>query len=466
MEQRSRFTIRTSDRRVFRRCLRKWEFQSSLRGNWKHKGTEQNINFWFGSAIHFAMEDYFGYNRFKDPRRAFWAYYQAFPTAELPTAADAHYELGMAMLSYFLTWYPRHNDATGFETAWVDPESHTLVSKGASGAEPAVEQSFMLPLTAWAVISLQTGKIMYTIWDNLPIGAEEHVNEELTLVQATEIFNLPTLECQSLVKVVPICYHGTMDRIVMDRYGRYWILDYKTAKGADTNKLDTDDQISAYLWAFEKWFGVKPYGFIYLQLTKDAVQEPRRLKNGELSVDKKQKTTYSLVKQEIIKDYGKVALAPDKIIQFLNHMAALESPEGDRFIRWDFVKRTETEIEATERHIYGELHQMLNPDLYCYPSPTRDCIWDCPIRSLCLAQDRDDTEECQLFMADFEQRPHNEDGNIEPWRENIPWPKEGEELIALDDILALDTCMKIELDSRADVADNDGFQFRYYEEDC
>ena len=115
--------------------------------------------------------------------------------------------------------------------------------------------------------------------------------------------------------------------IVCDKYGRYWILDYKTAKGADTNKLDTDDQISAYLWAFEKWFGIKPYGFIYLQLTKEAVQEPKRLKNGELSVDKKQKTTYSLLKQEIIKDYGTVNAAPDKLIQFLNHMASIESPD-------------------------------------------------------------------------------------------------------------------------------------------
>ena len=102
MEELSHYTIRTSDRRVFRRCLRKWSFQSSLRGNWKYQGTEQNINFWFGSAIHFAMEDYHGYNVFGDPRIAFWAYYQAFPEDELPSGAEAHYSLGIAMLSYYL----------------------------------------------------------------------------------------------------------------------------------------------------------------------------------------------------------------------------------------------------------------------------------------------------------------------------------------------------------------------------
>lgn len=454
MDNISHFTIRTSDRRTFRRCLRKWDFQSSLRGNWQHIGTEQNINFWFGSAIHFSMEDYHGENKFGDPRKAFWAYYQAFPADELPMGAEVHYELGMAMLSYYLTWYKRHNDVAGFETALVDPETHQLYNphqvKKTDKMEYAVEQSFILPLSTYVAVDVSGNirKAFFNVQDPSCIS-----------------FTYNGVECD----IVPICYHGTMDRIVCDKYGRYWILDYKTAKGADTNKLDTDDQISAYLWAFEKWFGIKPYGFIYLQLTKEAVQEPKRLKNGELSVDKKQKTTYSLLKQEIINDYGTVNAAPDKLIQFLNHMASIESPEGDRFIRWDFVKRTPEQIKSTEEHIMGELHHMLWEDLYCYPSPTRDCIWDCPCRDLCLALDRKDETAVNEFMQNFEQRPRNEDGNLDPWRENIPWPEklaaEGKTVPELDEILALDECMKIELESRASQEDTDGFKFMYGDEE-
>ena len=450
----SHFTIRTSDRRTFRRCLRKWDFQSSLRGNWQYAGTEQNINFWFGSAIHFSMEDYHGENKFGDPRKAFWAYYQAFPANELPMGAEAYYELGMAMLSYYLTWYKRHNDVTGFETALVDPETRQLYDphkvKKTNKMEYAVEQSFILPLNTYVAVDAN-GNIRKTFFD---VQDPSNIS-----------FTYNGIECD----IVPICYHGTMDRIVCDKYGRYWILDYKTAKGADTNKLDTDDQISAYLWAFEKWFGIKPYGFIYLQLTKEAVQEPKRLKNGELSVDKKQKTTYSLLKQEIIKDYGTVNAAPDKLIRFLNHMAAIESPEGDRFIRWDFVKRTPEQIKSTEEHIIGELRHMLWEDLYCYPTPTRDCIWDCPCRDLCLALDRKDEVAVNEFMQNFEQRPRNEDGNLDPWRENIPWPEklaaEGKTVPELDEILALDECMKIELESRASQEDTDGFKFMYGDEE-
>lgn len=454
MDNISHFTIRTSDRRTFRRCLRKWDFQSSLRGNWQHIGTEQNINFWFGSAIHFSMEDYHGENKFGDPRKAFWAYYQAFPTDELPIGAEVHYELGMAMLSYYLTWYKRHNDVAGFETALVDPETHQLYNphqvKKTDKMEYAVEQSFILPLNTYVAVDANGNirKAFFNVQDPSCIS-----------------FTYNGVECN----IVPICYHGTMDRIVCDKYGRYWVLDYKTAKGADTNKLDTDDQISAYLWAFEKWFGIKPYGFIYLQLTKEAVQEPKRLKNGELSVDKKQKTTYSLLKQEIINDYGTVNAAPDKLIQFLNHMASIESPEGDGFIRWDFVKRTPEQIRSTEEHIMGELHHMLWEDLYCYPAPTRDCIWDCPCRDLCLALDRKDETAVNEFMQNFEQRPRNEDGNLDPWRENIPWPEklaaEGKAVPELDEILALDECMKIELESRASQEDTDGFKFMYGDEE-
>ena len=454
MDNISHFTIRTSDRRTFRRCLRKWDFQSSLRGNWQHIGTEQNINFWFGSAIHFSMEDYHGENKFGDPRKAFWAYYQAFPADELPMGAEAHYELGMAMLSYYLTWYKRHNDVTGFETALVDPETHQLYNphqvKKTDKMEYAVEQSFILPLNTYVAVDTNGNirKAFFNVQDPSCIS-----------------FTYNSVECN----IVPICYHGTMDRIVCDKYGRYWVLDYKTAKGADTNKLDTDDQISAYLWAFEKWFGIKAYGFIYLQLTKEAVQEPKRLKNGELSVDKKQKTTYSLLKQEIINDYGTVNAAPAKLIQFLNHMASMESPEGDRFIRWDFVKRTPEQIRSTEEHIIGELRHMLWDDLYCYPTPTRDCIWDCPCRDLCLALDRKDEIAVNEFMQNFEQRPRNEDGNLDPWRENIPWPEklaaEGKTVPELDEILALDECMKIELESRASQEDTDGFKFMYGDEE-
>ena len=474
--KRSRYTLRTSDRRTFRRCFRKWDYISSMRRNLTRKGAEQNINFWFGSAIHYALEDFHGWNLYGDPRKAFYAYYKAFKEEELPEGAEVTYDLGMAMLSYYLTWYPRYNTATQFETVWLDAEGNES-TPNAPGAYPAVEQKFMLPLNVSAIVDIETD-VTYAQYipnseNNLEaydgLGwlfmqeiVEQGFDDEGMTVKETKTYTWVDAEKKTHpVQLVPLYYHGTMDRIVKDRFGRWWILDYKTAKSADTNKLDTDDQISAYIWAATILFKKPIYGFVYLQLTKDRVHEPKRLKNGELSVDKKQKTTYSLLRAEILNEYGSVDQAPGKLIQFLNELASRESPEGDRFIRWDFIKRSDSQIINTAKAIYGELALMMNPKLYCFPNPTRDCIWDCPVREACLAQDREDNDTLELFFKDWEERPRDEDGNVDPWREKLPSPA----VIAtlpLDDILNAVECMTIQFDSNAEES---GFKFLYDDED-
>ncbi len=469
-DKRSKFTLRTSDRRVFRRCLRKWNHMASMRGNWKMTGTEQNIHFWFGSGIHFALEDYHGYNKFKDPRRAFHAYYHSCKEDDLPDGAVAYYELAMAMLSYYIPWMERHNQDYGFETIWFD-EQRQVVAPHTPGAVPAVEQKFFIPLHVEVIVDRKTDESYAQYNPDFIPGTEVldvYVNGKFRWKGTNDEGNAWGTwfsykdKQEHIVDVIPIYYHGTMDKMVIDRLGRWWILDYKTAKGADTNKLDTDDQISAYMWAAEIHFQHPIQGFIYHQLTKDAVQEPKRLKSGELSVDKKQKTTYSLLKQEIINDYGKVSDAPDKLIQFLNALAEKEAPEGDRFIRWDFVKRNRAQIETTYANIKGELTMMLSPTLHCYPNPTRDCIWECPIRDMCLAIDCQDQPLIDDMMRQWQLRPRTEDGNTDPWLDTIKWPESEDDLVPLEDIMDLAACMHIELDNNE--TNPNEFQFMYSED--
>jgi len=381
-----------------------------MRDNLQRKGTETNINFWFGSAIHFAMEEYFGYNKFGSLERAFQAYYAAFPAEERPEAADDHYYLGMGMLRYFQEWYPKHNEDTQFQTVWLDKEGNEVLP-GTEGARPLVEESFMLDLGLRAWVDVETEEII-------------KIPDVSKVLEDASGHYIERDGARIYVAYVPIHYHGTMDRIVSDKYGRWWIMDWKTAKSADTNKLDTDDQISAYMWAAEQWFKRPIHGFVYVQLTKDLPKEPKRLKTtGDLSVDKKQKTTYNLFKRELIKDYGSVSKAPKKMLDFLAHLAAEETPEGDRFIRWDLVTRTKEQKISTYHHIVAEARMMIDPDLYLFPNPTRDCIWDCPFRDACLLTDQGNEAQARYWLDEgFEKRPREEDGNIEPWRENIPWP--------------------------------------------
>lgn len=407
--------------------------------NLERVGTEQNINFWFGSGIHFAMEDYFGWNKFGDPRRAFKAYYECFKEEDRPDGASEHYDLGLAMLTYFLDWYPRHNRDMQFKTLWLN-DADEAVEPFSEGARPAVEEEFTLDLGLRVVVNVNTGAILgeyeesnpWVLFDAASYIPDWGVNKpidpkDIDVNDASREYYLEDLKADRIeaikVKIVPVCYHGTMDRIVVDRFGRWWILDYKTAKGADTRKLDTDDQISAYMWAAEQRYQHPIHGFVYLQLTKEVAKPPKRLKSGVLSVDKNQKTTYALFKEELIKDYGSVMKAPKKMIDMLNHLAEQESPEGDRYIRWDFVLRNDSQKIQTYNNIIGEAKLMLNPDLYLFPNPTRDCGWDCPFREVCIAQDQGRIDDAQTILNnEFKVRSTNKEHNLESWRDNIKWP--------------------------------------------
>lgn len=429
----SHFTLRTSGRRVFRRCMRKWGYQSSMRRNLQRKGTETNINFWFGSGIHFAMEDFFGYNKFGDPIRAFQAYYAAFKPEDRPVESDDHYYLGMGMLDYFKTWYSRHNEIPQFQTIWLD-KNNQVVAPATPGARPLVEESFMLDLNIKVWVAADTEEVI-SLKDNT-IHKDDKGFYIKPDPQTDGLFKpLWDIDDRQYIKQVPLYYHGTLDRVVIDRQGRWWIMDWKTAKSADTNKLDTDDQISAYMWAAEQWFGHPIHGFVYVQLTKDLAKPPKRLANGNLSVDKKQKTTHALLKQELIKEYGTVSKAPQKLIDFLTFLAEQETPEGDRFVRWDLVLRNREQKHSTYKHILAEASMMANPNLYLFPNPTRDCIWDCPFREACILEDMGKKKDAQVWLdTNFEPRPRGEDGNLDPWRKDIPWPdkdKEGKAITTL-----------------------------------
>jgi hypothetical protein len=374
------------------------------------------------------MEDYFGYNKFGDPRRAFKAYYEAFKEEDRPQGAAEHYDLGLAMLTYFLEWYPVHNTAMEFQTLWLT-ENNMVVEPNTPGARPAVEESFTLDLAYRVAVNKKTGELLCEYNEDTIHRFASHKIESF-LAQPTIAYymvkDLNNVDIEPIeIEILPVCYHGTFDRLVVDKYGRWWILDYKTAKGADTNKLDTDDQISAYMWAAEQWYQHPIYGFIYVQLTKDVAKPPRRLKDGTLSVDKKQKTTYRLFKQELLEEFGEVRRAPGKYIEMLNHLAEQETPEGDRFIRWDLITRSDAQKISTYRHIMAEVRMMIDPTLYLFPNPTRDCIWDCPFREACIAIDDDRMDDAkQLISLDFEARKDSNESNHDDWRNNIKWPEE------------------------------------------
>jgi len=353
--------IRTSDRSVFRRCRRRFNWWYVHRNNLTRKETPGY--FWFGTGFHFALEDFHGYRRFASPADAFQAFVDACkrtPGFPLPEDIDELTKLGLGMMEYYQTW---------LETR--DP-LHTLEI----GGVPQVEVNFQIDIPIEPALLRRYG------FDRA-------------------------------------VYSGTIDRVVIDDYDRLWLGDYKTAKIIQTDHLDTDPQISAYCWAAQHIYNLPVAGFFYMQFKKTVPHEPAFLKStGTFSVAKNQVTTHSLYRKALTNLYGSVDASPTPNIQFLNYLMQQENERADSLIRFSDIERNQSQIESEGLKILQEVTEMLDPDLPLYPNPTRDCAWDCGYRTACISMDSglDYMHELELSTIDREEEQTQ-------WRSKLQYPE-------------------------------------------
>ena len=332
--------IRTSDRILFKKCRRRWGWNSHLRGNLGPKTNAAPL--WFGSGFHFALEDFHGAGIYGSPVKAFEAYVIATRRKSkysLPGDWAEHLELGRGMLSYYEEWLVGRQ------------KLDTYVYRG----KPQVEVNFRVSIPG----------------DWTAYGYDE------------------------------VVYSGTLDRVVIDEWGQLWILEYKTAKIVQTMHLGHDDQVSSYCWVGAHLYDKPIAGVIYQQHRKALPEDPRILASGKLSTNKQMLTTHRHYRASLINLYGSVQSAPGYAVEFLNYLSGIEAFEGDKFIRRDKAERNAHQCEAQGEKIVMEIHEMLNPELPLYPNPTRDCFYMCPFLGACVSLDdgSDWEQELEALMV-------------------------------------------------------------------
>lgn len=357
--QRARIAvIRTSDRLTFRRCRRRWSWNSHLRGN---IGPKQNpAPLWAGTGFHFALEDFHGLRIFPSARVAFEAYAECTKRASrgdarrLPADISELTDLIGGMLEYY-------------ERDWLitrDPLK-TYVHDGI----PQLEVNFRV---------------------DLPIDVQRWGYDHAV-------------------------YSGTLDRVIVDEYDNLWIVEYKTAKTIQTLHYDNDSQISAYCWAGQHLYNRPVSGVIYQQHRKALPAEPKVLANGQLSQDKRQLITHQSLRRSIINVFGAVDKAPGSYRDFLNWKATQEDSWQDMFVRRDKIRRNEHQIQAEGEKILLEVSEMLNPELPLYPNPDRTCAFMCPFHGPCVSIDdgSDFQYELEIMMTE-------RDKEYDRWRKYLP----------------------------------------------
>lgn len=325
------FAIHTSDRIGFKRCRRKWMFSSPLRRNLAQQSGVMTP-LWFGTGYHFALEDYHGFQLWPTPQDAFEAYVNACAEDEKPVDAEEHFMLACDMLDHYVDWCE----------AFHNLRTYAPVINGI--ARLGCEVNFQIALP----------QLKQFGWD--------------------------------------VEYQGTIDSIFVDPHtGHLWLGEYKTASAFDTVKLETDDQVSAYLWAMNLCLPDETVdGVVYRQFRKKAPVEPLILQSGLLSVNKSQKTSYFKYRRALEKQYPRVPVAklPEEYQKMLTHLSSGTTFDGDEFISQRLVRRSKNALQAQQMKILVDSYEMLNAPAIT-TNPTRDCAWDCPFREVCLAMDED-----------------------------------------------------------------------------
>ena len=346
--------ISTSDRSAFRSCRRKWNWSSHLREGLSK--TEQAHPLWFGSGMHHVLEDVHGHNLYKGVEAGIDDYCEAtrkhYGAENLPETFDDDKSLMLRMMQHYLYGFIKARKRDPFKTYVV-------------GGEPQVEVpfEFEIPLPASVL-----GKTPYK-------------------------------------KVI---YRGLLDRVIIDDDGYLWLVDYKNvAAFTPYEHLELDSQIGAYLWAASYIYRRPVIGFIYTQLRKQGVEQPRILQSGEISTDQKQNTTHAMYREALVRKYGD-GQWPSKNVDCLNHLASLEEPEADKFIRRDRVTRSPNTMRAEAQKIIAEVSDMLDPALRIYPNPSFMCPRMCSFIEPCLEMDRGgryrSTLEHDYFQRDYKER--------------------------------------------------------------
>jgi hypothetical protein len=367
--------VRTSDRITFKQCRRKWAWSSHLKQNLGSKSLAGPL--WFGSGVHYGLEDFHGHNYFGSPADAFRAYCIATSKQyqrDLPNDAQELFHLGTALLDYYVEHWLAHPGRPVDETFYF-PDPIT------GDDRPQVEVNFEIPI---------------------PLDLSPRL-AALARAQGADC----------------ILYRGTIDRVAVDRDGNLWVVEYKTAKRAEHLHFETDPQVTVYQWACQQIYDMPIAGVVYLQFVKNEPKIPAPLSTGKISTASNLVTSVPLYRRGLINMYGSVGNAPQANQDFLSALQTKEDERGDRFVQRDVITRNQCQLEAEAQKILLELEDMLNPELALYPNPTRDCSRMCGFLPACVAMDAGADFE-GIIEAKFGLRDQDPDTF---WRRRLPEPE-------------------------------------------
>lgn len=401
--------IHTSDRASFKRCRRYWDYNSPSRRNLVTRAEIFGINpdLWFGTGIHWALEQMYQPGLKRDPVESWQTWY------------DIQWNGGTVTEEWLSRCYDLKPQLTDDHSLQVNLATMTAIEPSmpiykVRGLQDILPDPDPILYDEYRVLGIEMMKFY-----------KEYAakNDDFEVVVAEHDFSVPIWDFKwdapmkaidwredspNYGEELQVHSRGRMDAIYY-RNGKWGIIDHKTAARIDEDyfrKLDTDEQCTAYLWAAEvegkyydlPWNGQAMEEVTYQALRKNYPRPPTVLKNGMFSVDRQNESTTIELLEAFIASNGLEPIIRDSE----KHRAYVDyvRESGDeQFIIRASARRNKHQLANVGERIFLEARDMLNADLPIYPNITNDfrCL-NCQFRAPCIAQE--DGGDYEQMIAD------------------------------------------------------------------
>jgi hypothetical protein len=214
---------------------------------------------------------------------------------------------------------------------------------------------------------------------------ESMITTYIDFANDNDDFSVIATEMLIIEEVAPgVLFKAFIDGLAIDKEGKFWILEHKTAKVVTQVHLPYDLQISAYIAVAEKHLEIPIEGVIYNQAKKKIPSDPKFIKDGSVSMAACDTTVAKFKEALTIAFTSQGKEIPDK---YKSRIAELMETEKEFMMRTRWT-RTEKEKQNTLTFlgkIIKEIKWMRDQPIdMCYPNPSKDCDWKCDNKDLCL----------------------------------------------------------------------------------
>lgn len=401
--------IHNSDRASFKRCRRYWDWSSPTRNNLTIRADVHGINIpmFFGTAIHWALEQYYNPGLRRDPVEAFKTYWDILWRGGVVTAEwlDRVYDLKPRPIPSSMSGVQAVEKIDG---EWQEV-TMTWVVRGLEDIIPDPDHNQFDELLELGIQMMTFYKTYAAKNDNFTMLMSEHDfsvpiwdfdnDRILTAVDVRE-------ESPNFGKTLEVHARGRMDGVWIKPNGKLGIIDHKTAEKVGEEyflKLDTDEQCTSYLWAGEieaQYYDLPHKGepleeVVFNVLRKAYPKPPTEVRGGMFSVDRtKESCTYDILMEWIRTNIPGVALSEKQ----QGYVDWLKEVGDEQFIIRKLVRRNRHQLRNAGYRMYLEALDMLG-EPRIYPNIRNDfqCI-NCAFRAPCLA--KEDGSDWQQLIRD------------------------------------------------------------------